>query len=122
MDHTVACMHLADLYLEQNDLDKARRYSDEMEAGLDKMDSTTRGHAFSSRASLLAALGDNEKAISYFEEAVQLIEQTPARELLSKIYFRYARALSALGNSARAAEMFERAYRQLGRTSLVTDR
>ncbi|MDB5082153.1 MAG: hypothetical protein JWP00_4077 [Chloroflexi bacterium] len=122
VDHTIACMHLADLYLEQNDLEKARRYSDEMEQGLDKVDPTVRGHAYSSRASLLAAQGDNEKAITYFEDAVQLIEPTHSKELLSKIYFRYARALSAIGNSARAAEMFERAYRQLGRTSLVTDR
>ncbi len=123
VDHTIACMHLADLYLEQDDLEQARRYSDEMEQGLEKVDSTIRGHAFSSRASLLAAQGDNEKAITYFEEAVQLIENTPAKELLSKIYFRYARALSAIGNSVRAAEMFERAYRQLGgRSSLVTDR
>ena len=59
--HTVACMHLADLYLEQDNLEQARRYSDEMEQGLDQMDSTVRGHALSSRASLLAAQGDNER-------------------------------------------------------------
>ncbi len=123
VDNTIACMHLADLYLEQNDLDKARRYSDEMEQGLERLDPTLRGHGLSSRASLLAAQGDNEKAISYFEEAVKLIENSQAKELLSRVYFRYARALSAIGNSARAAEMFERAYRQLdGRGSLVADR
>lgn len=122
VDNTIACMHLADLYLEQNDLEKARRFSDEMEQGLDRLDPTLRGHALSSRASLLGAQGDNEKAISYFEEAVKLIEHSQAKELLSRVYFRYARALSAIGNSARAAEMFERAYRQLGRASLVADR
>ncbi|MBN9386871.1 MAG: tetratricopeptide repeat protein [Chloroflexi bacterium] len=122
VDLTVASMYLADLYLEQNDLEKARQFSDEMDRGLDKLEPALRGRALSSRASFLAAQGDNEKAISYFEEAVKLIEHTQAKELLSRIFFRYARALSAIGNSARAAEMFERAYRQLGRGSLVADR
>lgn len=119
---TIASMHLADLYLEQNDLENARRYSEEMAQGLDRLEPALRGHALSSRAGFLAALGENDQAIRYFEEAVKLIENSQARELLSGVYFRYARALSAIGNSARAAEMFERAYRQLGRASLVADR
>lgn len=117
-----ANMNLADLYLEQGHVEKARRYSDEMARHLDGVDPTTRGQAYSSRGSLLSALGDNDGAIFNFEQAVQLIEKTPAKELLSKIYFRYARTLSAKGEAVRAAEMFERAYRQLGRPGLVTDR
>ncbi len=118
----VANMNLADLYLEQNEIGKARQYSDEMERYLEAADSLTRGQAYGSRGSLLSAMGDNDTAVFNFEQAVQLIERTPAKELLSKIYFRYARTLSAKGEAVRAAEMFERAYRQLGRPGLVTDR
>ncbi len=119
---TVASMHLADLYLEQNDLEQARQYSEEMEQGLEQLEPGLRGQALSSRAGLLAAQGNNDAAIEYYQEAVGLIENTPAKELLSKIYFRYARTLNARGDTARAAEMFERAYRQLGRPTLVADR
>ena len=119
---TVASMHLADLYLERGDLAQAEQYSAEMEHGLDHLGPVAQGQALSSRASLLAAQGDNHSALRLYKEAVELIEPTPAKELLSKTYFRYARALSATGDTARAAEMFERAYRQLGRPSLVADR
>ena len=119
---TIASMHLADLYLELTDLEKARLYSEEMEGGLEQLEPNLRGQALSSRASLLAAQNQNDTAIQYFQEAVSLIENTPSKELLSKIYFRYARALNARGDTARAAEMFERAYRQLGRPTLVADR
>jgi tetratricopeptide (TPR) repeat protein len=119
---TIASIHLTDLYLEKNDLDKAQLYSQEIEHGLDQLEPALQGQALSSRASLLAAQGQNDAAIGYFQQAVTLIESTSAKELLSKIYFRYARALNARGDTARAAEMFERAYRQLGRSSLVADR
>ncbi len=118
----VATMHLADLYLERGEVEKARQYSDTMQTQLEATDPFTRGQAYSSRGSLLSALGDNDNAIFNFEQAVQLIEKTPAKELLSKIYFRYARALSAKGEAVHAAEMFERAYRQLGRPGLVAER
>jgi tetratricopeptide (TPR) repeat protein len=117
-----ANMNLSDLYLEQGEVPKARQYSDAMTDYMESADLITRGQAYSSRGSLLSAIGDNEGAIFNFEQAVQLIERTPAKELLSKIYFRYARALSAKGEAVRAAEMFERAYRQLGRPGLVADR
>ncbi|MEI6045828.1 MAG: tetratricopeptide repeat protein [Chloroflexota bacterium] len=117
-----ANMNLADLYLEQGDTRKARHYSDAMQCHLDAADPMTRGQAYSSRGSFLAAMGDNDNAVYNFEQAVQLIEKTPAKELLSKIYFRYARTLSAKGEPVRAAELFERAYRQLGRPGLVAER
>lgn len=118
----VTSMHLADLHLEQGNLEQARSYSEEMMQGLDWLEPPLRGQALSSRAGLLSAQGYNDEAIRYFEEALGIIENTPSKELLSKIYFRYARALSARGDSGRAAEMFERAYRQLGRPSLVVER
>ncbi len=117
---TVASMHLTDLYLEQNDLDRAKNHSEEMERGLENLDGNLRGQALSSRASLLAAQGQNQQAIQYFQEALNLIETSPSKELLSKVYFRYARTLNAHGDTARAAEMFERAYHQLGRPALVS--
>jgi len=117
-----ANMYLTDLYLEQGQLDKACRHSDAMSVYLNVADPLVRGQAYGSRGSLLTATGDNDGAIYNFEQAVQLIEKTPAKELLSKVYFRYARTLSAKGEAVRAAEMFERAYRQLGRPGLVADR
>ncbi len=119
---TLACMHLADLYLESKDLAKAGLYSQEMEQGLNRLPPVERAQALSSQASLRAAQNDSTGAIKLYAEAVNLIEENGSgRELLSKIYFRYARVLSAGGDTARAAEMFERAYRQLDRSSLVAD-
>ncbi|HEX2914161.1 MAG TPA: tetratricopeptide repeat protein [Chloroflexia bacterium] len=117
-----ATMHLADLYLEQNKLDKAQFYSDSMFRDLDDIEPVLRGHILNSRATLLAALGDNNESLNLLEEAVRLVENTPARELLSKIYFRYARALNLRGDTARAAEMFERAYRQLDHSDMIAER
>lgn len=117
-----ANMNLADLYLGRGDLEKARIYSEKMEETINSVDTTTKGQALSSRASLMMALGDNEAAIKYFEQSVNLLEQTNARDLLSKVYFRYAGALRANGDAARAAEMYERAYRQLNRSGLIAER
>lgn len=117
---TLACntasMYLTELYLEQNNLEKAQFYGQRMESDLATLEPTMQGRVLSSRANLLAAQGQYDEAIKTFEQAIDLIVNT---DLLSKAYFGYARALSAKGDSARAAEMFERAYRQLGRPSLM---
>lgn len=120
---TIASMHLTDLYLEQNHLEEATLYSRELEKDLNHLDTTVRGQALASRGALLAARGETANSISSFEQAVSLLEanNTP-RDMLSRVYFRYARALNAGGDTARAAEMFERAYNQLGRPSLVAER
>ena len=119
---TIASMHLADLYMERNDLPEAERYSKEMEQGINQLGPVEKAQALSSRANLMATQGNNVGALEMYKEAVKLIEETGlAKELLSKIYFRYARALSATGDTAHAAEMFEQAYRQLDRSTLVGD-
>jgi tetratricopeptide (TPR) repeat protein len=117
-----ANMNLADLYMERGELTEARDYSDAMEQNLDSVDSTTRGQALASRGSLLSATGDNDGAGNYFEKAVELLEDSGAKELLSKVYFRYAGVLRQNGDAARAAEMYERAYRQLNRNGVALER
>jgi HTH-type transcriptional regulator, quorum sensing regulator NprR len=121
--HTIATMYLTDLYLEQNRLDDAQRCTDELAEDLSYVEPNIQGQVLSSRAALLTAQGKHAEAIRYFQQAVELLEKSDAaRDLLSRVYFRYARALSASGEAARAAEMFERAYYQLGRPALVAER
>jgi tetratricopeptide (TPR) repeat protein len=110
---TYANLNLAELYLEQGQLQKARQFSDAMINHLDSVDHTTRGQAYSSRASLLAALQDNDGAVQHFDQAVELLKSNQAKELLSKVYFRFAGVLKTMGNTMRATEMYELAFRYL---------
>jgi HTH-type transcriptional regulator, quorum sensing regulator NprR len=110
---TIANMHLSDLYLEQEKIGAAIRYSDEMLKTVEQSSPLTAGQALSSRAGLLMAQGKPTEATLFFENALALIEPSEAKATLSKIYFRYAGLLKANGDNAKAAEMFERAYRFL---------
>jgi tetratricopeptide (TPR) repeat protein len=110
---TVTNMYLADLYLERGNPETAAQYSDEMLKTVEKANPITAGKALASRASLLMHQAKNSEAIEQFEKALNLIEPTAAKDILSKIYFRYAGLLKVSGDTAKAAEMFERAYRFL---------
>jgi len=110
---TYANLNLTELYLEQGQTQKARQFSDEMLKHLDSVDLTTRGQAYSNRGSLLAALEDNEGAVQYFELALEVLSNSPSKELLSKVYFRFAGVLRNMGNTDRAAEMYDLAFRHL---------
>jgi tetratricopeptide (TPR) repeat protein len=110
---TSANMYLANLYLDQGKPDLAVKYSDEMLKTVAQASPVTAGQALSSRAILLVTQGKNNEAIEYFENALALIELTPAKDILSRICFRYAGLLKTTGDTAKAAEMFERAYQFL---------
>ncbi|MEI7555156.1 helix-turn-helix transcriptional regulator [Candidatus Chlorohelix sp.] len=118
---THAHMNLSDLFLQKGELEKARSHSDAMLSTIDSVDIIAKGQAFASRAGLLSSQQDLDSAIRFFEQAVELLEHANARDLLSKIYFRYAGTLRQKGDTAHAAEMYERAYRQLNRAGIAAE-
>lgn len=108
-----AYTNLAACYLsQQKDLLKAHELA---ELGLQAAEETKVklliGQSLAQLADIKIALGQTEKGLKIYDEAVKVMEQTESKEYLQKICIQFAQALTKTGQEKEALRMYEKAYK-----------
>ncbi len=102
-------VNMAYLYFSLQQWEKAQHYVNlAINQNRQDEDKVNLGYSLSQLGRIKLAMGENEYALKLFEEAIELLELTEAKEAIKTVYLRYAEALESMGRMQDATVFYRK--------------